>query len=162
MKAQEFLTYAGQQYDTNKKKWKQRLKKLGYTFSEDIYNDSIIKVYDNIDKDKLKIDTDTIEHYWYISFLTNTKREASYSYNTKKDDTIDVYAYLDNVPDEPPSVYQFIADNSMTTQQLHLFLIYNLTDITYKELQELTNVNDIKYKIKMITNKMNAYKQQDS
>jgi hypothetical protein len=162
MKATEFLTYAGQQYETNKKKWRQRIKKLGYTFSEDIYNDSIIKVYDNINKDKLNINEDNIENYWYISFLNNTKREDKYSSHTKKDDTIDVYAYLDTIPDELPSVYTFQKDNSITEQQLHLFLIYNLTDITYKELEQLTNITDIKYKIKKITTKMNAYKQQDS
>lgn len=160
MKAQEFLTFAGQNYDSNRKKWKERLKKIGHTFSEDIYNDSIIKVYDKLNENESLQNIQDIESYWYISFLNNTKREASYSYRTKKDDSIDVYEYLDTIPDESPSVYTFKTDSSITPQQLHLFLIYNLTDITYKELQELTNTTDIKYKIKMITKKINAHKQQ--
>lgn len=159
MKTQEFLTYAGERYETNKRKWKERLKKIGYKFSDDIYNDSIIKVYDKLNENEHLQDIQDMESYWYMSFLNNTKRETTYIRNTKKDDTIDVYAYLDTIPDEPPSVYEFKKDKGLSIQDTHLFLIYNLTDITYKELQELTNTKDIKYKIKMITTKFNANKQ---
>lgn len=154
MKADDFLTYSGQYYDTNKKKWAARLKKLGYQFSEDIYNDTILKVYDYLSKIEKDMD---IEAFWYQAFLTNTKREAKYYYHNR-DDSIDVLKYLDEFPtDDKPLLLEDIQDvlQSMEdNKNFHLFFIYYMTDTTYAELEELTGVKDIRYKIKSIGKKI--------
>lgn len=160
MKADEFLTYSGQHYDSNKKKWKERLKKIGYSFSEDIYNDSIIKVYDKLKQDTNKESKDIdIEAYWYQSFLINTKRNSDYSFIKNKDDTVDVLKYLDEFPADDNvtllSDYKDIFNLYKDNKDFHLFLIYHLTDVTYKELEDLTGIKDVKYKIRSITNKIN-------
>lgn len=153
MLANDFLKYAGEHYNEIKKKWSVRLNKLGLTFSEDIYNDTILKVYDHINKEEYNGD---IESYFYKSFLQNTKRDTKYSYH-KKDDTIDVLQYLDEFPtDDRPILLEDIKEvlKSLTDIELNIFLMYFLTDITFSELQELTGIKDLRYKIQKIIKKL--------
>lgn len=148
-----FLQYAGEHYKELKNKWTTRLKKHNFKFSDDIYNTTIIKVYDHIQKEGYHGD---IEPYFYKSFLQNTKREIEYSYN-KKDDSIDVLKYLDEFPtDDKPILLEDIKEKlqKLTDIEFHIFLIYYLTDFTYSEIEQLTDIKDIRYKIKTIFNKI--------
>lgn len=148
MTADEFLEYAGKHYKDIKKKWASRLKKQGLSFSEDIFQDTILKVYSHIGEYK---GTD-IESYWYKSFLQNTRRDGDYSYH-KRDDTIDVLAYLDNFPNEdPPILLSAIEDKlkSIDIIDRHLLIMYYLTDMTYIEIEELTGLKDVRYRIQKI------------
>lgn len=157
MKADDFLTYSGQYYDTNKKKWAARLKKLGLAFSEDTYQNTILYVYDYLNKHiDNKLDEMLIEGFWYKAFLINTKREKDYAYNSKRDDDLDVLKYLDDFPvDDKPILLEDIEGlKTLTPIELNLFLIYYLTDITYTELEELTEIKDVRYKIKTIIKKI--------
>ena len=134
MTADEFLKYAGEHYKDIKKKWSTRLKKQGLSFSEDIFQDTILKVYSHIEEYK---GTD-IDGYWYKSFLQNTRRDGDYSYH-KRDDTIDVLAYLDNFPNEDkPIMLEDIKEG--------------LKKLT--ELEELTGTKDVRYKLKGILKKV--------
>lgn len=153
MNANEFLNYSGEHYNELKKKWSARLKKLGLKFSEDIFNDTILKVYDHINKEEY---TGDIEGYFYKSFLTNTKRDMEYSYH-KRDDDIDVFDYLKDLPVEDRGIMLCDIEDKIKTlndTDKHIFLIYYLTDTTYKELEELTGIKDIRYKLKTIIKKI--------
>ena len=149
MSGEEFLTYAGHQYLTNKKKWSYRLSKMGLKFSEDIYNDTILKVYNHIQNG---YDGD-IESYWYKSFVLNTKRECEYAYH-KRDDSVDILQYLDNFPtDDKPILLQDIQDilkDHNNKIDFHLMVLYYLTDLTFKEIEDLTEVKDARYKVRGI------------
>ena len=81
--ADDFLKRSGELYDINKNKWKQLLKKQGLKFSEDIYNDSILKTYNAI----IKRETDTTDFlsYWCKCFFINSKRETMYLRNKVMD-----------------------------------------------------------------------------
>lgn len=156
----EFLKFSGEHYNELKKKWSGRLKKEGLSFSEDIYNDSILKVYDILQKHD--IEDRYIEGFWYKSFLTNSKREKEYAYNSKRDDDIDVLEYLDNFPNEDRDILlSDIEDKlkSLTEVEKNILLIYYLTDISIKELEELTEIKDVRYKIKTIIKKIRGTKQ---
>lgn len=151
MKAKEFLKYTEKHYNQNKKKWTARLKKQGLAFSEDIFQDTIWKIYSHIDEY-----SGDIESYWYKAFLTNTKRDGQYHYH-KRDDDVDVYEYLSDVPaDEPPILLEDIEDGfkALTEVEKYLFLIYYLTDISYAQLEELTGIKNLRYKIKQIIKKI--------
>lgn len=156
MTADEFLEYAGKHYKDIKKKWTTRLKKQGLSFSEDIFQDTILKVYSHIEEYK---GTD-IDGYWYKSFLQNTRRDGDYSYH-KRDDTIDVLAYLDNFPNEdPPILLSAIEDKlkSIDIIDRHLLIMYYLTDMSYMEIEELTGLKDVRYRLKKIVDKIRGYK----
>ena len=156
MTADEFLKYSGEHYNDIKKKWKARCKKNNVQYSDDIFQDTILKVYAHIEEYK---GTD-IESYWYKSFLQNTRRDGDYSYH-KRDDTIDVLAYLDNFPnDDPPILLSAIEDKlkSIDIIDRHLLIMYYLTDMTYLEIEELTGLKDVRYRIKKIVDKIRGYK----
>lgn len=154
MKANEFLNYSGTHYNELKKKWAGRLTKMGLKFSEDIFNDSILKVYDHIVNKEY--DGSDIQAYWYQAFLNNTKRDIKYAYH-KKDDDVDVWDYLKDVPaEERGMLLEDIEDKLKALNDIdkHLLLIYYLTDITIKELEDLTNIKDIRYKLKKTIKKI--------
>lgn len=151
MKKQEFLRYVNENYESTKKKWTARLKKQGLAFSDDIFQDTIYKICNHIEEY-----SGDIAAYWYKAFLTNTKRDAQYHYH-KRDDDVDVFEYLSDVPaDEPPILLEDIEDGlkSLEQQELYLFLIYYLTDISYTQLEELTGIKDVRYKLKKIIKKI--------
>ena len=153
MTKEDFLTYAGKNYNSIKKKWSTRLKKQGLSFSEDIFQDTILKVYSHIEEYKGK----DIDGYWYQAFINNIRREKEYAYNSKKDDTIEVLQYLDNFPTEDkPILLKDIEEglNVLTELEKNLLLMYYLTDITYTELEELTGIKDVGYKLKGILKKV--------
>ena len=157
----EFLKYSGEHYNELKKKWSGRLKKEGLVFSDDIYNDTILHIYDYLNKNiGNMLDETSIEGFFYKAFLTNTRREKDYAYNSKRDDDVDVLKYLDDFPtDDKPILLEDIEGlKRLTPIELNLFLIYYLTDITYTELEELTEIKDVRYKIKTIIKKIRETK----
>lgn len=159
MLPENFLKYSGEHYNENRKKWSVRLKKEGLSFSEDIFNDSILKVYDILHKHN--IEDRYIEGFWYKSFLINTKREKEYAFNSKRDDDVDVLQYLDNFPNEDRDMLlSDIEDKlkNLTEVEKNILLIYYLTDISIKDLEELTEIKDIRYKIKGIIKKIRGTK----
>ncbi len=154
MNATEFLNYSGEHYNEVKKKWSTRFKKQGISFDEDIFQDTIIHIYNILEK--REVEDTKIENYWYQSFLINTKRDNKYSRH-KRDDDIDVYVYLDEFPVEDRGILlSDIEDKlkSLNDIEKHLIYIYYLTDITIKELEELTNIKDLRYKIRGIIKKI--------
>lgn len=161
MKPDDFLKYAGEHYEGIKKKWIGRLKKEGLVFSDDIYNDTILHIYYYLNKYiNNKLDEMSIEGFWYQAFLTNTKRDTKYAYNSKRDDNVDILKYLDDfqTDDKPILLEDIVGLKTLTPIELNLFLIYYLTDITYTELEELTNIKGVRYKIKTIIKKIRETK----
>lgn len=77
--ANDFLKKAGENYNNNRNKWKKIIVNKGYEFSEDIYNDSIIKVYDAIIKKE--VENDDYMSYWFTTFIHSTIREHQYKCN---------------------------------------------------------------------------------
>ena len=68
-RAKEFLELSGKLYIQNRDKWKKMLD----DFDEDIYNDTIIKVYESILKGA---DTEgDLNGYWFKSFKNNLNRK---------------------------------------------------------------------------------------
>lgn len=161
MKPDDFLKYVEKHYEGNKKKWIGRLKKEGLVFSDDIYNDTILHIYVYLNKNiGNMLDETSIEGFFYKAFLTNTRREKNYAYNSKRDDNVDILKYLNDFQtDDKPILLEDIEGlKTLTPIELNLFLIYYLTDITYTELEELTNIKDVRYKIKTIIKKIRGTK----
>lgn len=154
MTAEDYLQYSGKVYKTNIKKWGARLKKEGLTFSEDIYNSTIIKVFEYLSTHE--IEDDKIEGFWYKAFLQNTKRDTKYSYH-KKDDSIDVLKYLDEFPaDDKPILLEDIKEGlkGITEIDFHILLMHYILHMTYTEIEELTNLKDIRYRVQKIIKKI--------
>lgn len=146
--ADEFLTISGLIYEDIKKRWRGLAKKKGFTFSDDIFNDSIIKTYDAILRKEAGSD---YMGYWWRTFLNNSKRDGKYAYHNRDDD-VDVFDYLKDVPykeyrDKTDTVIRILEDvkSNFSIRSYYLFLMYYmLPDMTFEELKELTGVSDVK------------------
>lgn len=156
-RAREFLELSGRLYEANKNKWK----KMVDDFDEDVYNDTILKVYDSILKGE-DIEGDLVG-YWYKSFKTNIKRYKDYSYEKNKD-TKDVIEYLKGKEDEENRVnvyYSEISDILLKVKQkfdrktFEIFRMYLLCNVSYERLDELTGL-DSKERISKVRRWLNA------
>ena len=156
-RAREFLELSGRLYEANKNKWK----KMVDGFDEDVYNDTILKVYDSILKGE-DIEGDLVG-YWFKSFKTNIKRYKDYSYEKNKD-TKDVIEYLKGKEDEENRVnvyYSEISDillkvkHKFDRKTFEIFRMYLLCNVSYERLDELTGL-DSKERISKVRRWLNA------
>lgn len=154
-KARQFLELTNGLYIANKKKWGKLVRDMGYTFDEDVYSDTIVKVYDHILNGDCVGD---MEDYWFKSFITNIKREQGYSRNTKRDD-IDVMSYLDKFENDIYSEADrelfvrmlCMVEKSFDIRSYHCFkLYYMLPEMTFEKVNELTGLKDSKARIMKI------------
>lgn len=140
-RANEFLKLSGEQYELNKKKWK---KILG-TFNDDVYNQTILNVYDAILKGKDDCDGDMVA-YWFKSFKNNLKRNKEYIKNKDKEDL----AKADKLVTEEDEInlyYSKIRDifykvsKHFDKKTFEIFRMYMLCNMSYEELDRLTGLD---------------------
>lgn len=164
--ARDFLNKSGELYEINKRKWSKIVKDIGYKFSEDIYNDSILKTYDAIIK--REVDTTDYIGYWFKSFLNNTKRNELYAVNQLVDDDIDVYDYLEDKEDEENKVTLYYSTISSILLKIHnhfdrktseTFRLHLLCNMSYEELDKLTGMKDSKQRISKVKKWLHDNKQ---
>ena len=165
--AQDFLIQSGELYEKNKKKWSKIIKDKGYDFSEDIYNDSIIKTYDAI----LKKETNMAEcvGYWYQTFINNTKRDEKYARNKIVDDE-DVFEILKDKEYEEGKINVYISSISdillsvrrhFDRKTFETFRMYLLCGMSYEQLDNLIGT-DSKLKISKVRKWIHDNKTQDN
>ena len=165
--AQDFLIQSGELYEKNKKKWSKIIKDKGYDFSEDIYNDSIIKTYDAIIKQE--VDTTDYLGYWFKTFFNNTKRDEKYARNQMTDD-VDVFEILKDKEYEDGKINVYISTISdillkvrkqFDRKTFETFRMYLLCGMSYEQLDNLIGT-DSKLKISKVRKWLNDNKIQDN
>ena len=152
-RAKEFLELTSRLYEENKRKWK--------VVDEDIYQDTIIKVYDAILKGE---DTDgDIVGYWYRSYKNNLKREKSYQKNKDKED-ISV-AYNKESEEEEINLYYSNLESILLQirkifdrRTFEVFRMYLLCDMSYEQLNQVTGLCDCKERISRVRKFINGIK----
>lgn len=159
-RAKEFLELSGRLYTTNKEKWK----KMVDGFDEDVYNDTILKVYDSILKGA---DTQgDLNGYWFKSFKNNLNRNKDYSHKKKRDDT-DVIDLLKDKEYEENNVnlyYSTISDillkvkHKFDRKTFEVFRMYLLCDMSYEQLNSITGLCDCKERISKVKKWINEFK----
>jgi hypothetical protein len=159
-RVKEFLELSGRLYTTNKEKWK----KMVDGFDEDVYNDTILKVYDSILKGA---DTQgDLNGYWFKSFKNNLNRNKDYSHKKKRDDT-DVIDLLKDKEYEENNVnlyYSTISDillkvkHKFDRKTFEVFRMYLLCDMSYEQLNSITGLCDCKERISKVKKWINEFK----
>ena len=142
-RANEFLKLSGELYEENKNKWKT----LFPNFNEDVYNDTILKVYDNIIKGE-DIDTD-LKNYWFKSFKNNLNRNKKYNKNICDDDITDIKEiYEKEIEEKDINVYfsaisaiLFKVRDNFSRKTFEIFRMYLLCNMSYEELDRITGVD---------------------
>lgn len=175
-----FLKFANEHYEDYKKKWAKYLYDKQVDFDEDVFSETVLKVYDYINTNGIKDDSDSgLANYWFKSFNTNIKREKQYSRNVNRDKNIDATEELSkemNGEDELKlkirrqvfddwsvvHILRLVEDN-FDQISFHCFRLYFVLDkMTYHKLREITKVKDAKKRVVTIKNwlKDNLTKQQ--
>ena len=149
-RAREFLNLTSKYYEQNRAKWEHLLKSIGLSFDEDVYNDTIIKVYDKLmNEEDIETTEDEVIAYWYQSFVNNIKRDKKYACNSKREDA-DV---IDLLKDKEytigashlyyPTIRMLLEKikSKFSDSDFHLFKMYYLSDCTFEELNDIVGYN---------------------
>ena len=163
--ANEFLKQSGELYENNKRKWRKIIQDKGLEFSEDIYNDSIIKTYDAI----LKREVDTTDYlgYWYKTFLNNTMRDEKYARNKSIEVEVNEIIKKKDEENEVNLYYSIISDillmvrKQFSRKTFEVFRMYLLCGMSYEQLDALTGLTDSKIRISKVRKWLNDNKIQN-
>ena len=168
--AKRFLQFANDNYDDFKKKWRKYLYDRQIEFDEDVFSETVLKVYDYINKHGINDTTESgMANYWFKAFNINIKREKQYSRNLNRDCNIDAYEALDKetngddelqmkirrqVFDDWSVVYILrLVEDNFDNISFHCFRLYYILDkMTYQRLREITKVKDAKKRVVEIKN----------
>lgn len=160
--ARKYLNLANDKYLDYLKKWRTHIQDKGYDWDEDVFSDTIIKVYDNILKNGIKDDSEEgLSNYWFKSFIVNIKREKQYSRNLYRDMNVDASEELDkeyngddelklkikrHIYDDWLSVRLLqIVEQNFTSKEFRCFRLYYIVPkMTYEKLRDLTKIKDCK------------------
>lgn len=165
-----FLKFANDHYEDYKKKWRKYLYDRQIEFDEDVFSETVLKVYDYINTNGIKDDSESgMANYWFKAFNINIKREKQYSRNLNRDKNIDATEELDkefNGDDELQMkirrqvfddwavfyILRLVEDN-FDSISFHCFRLYYVLDkMTYQRLREITKVKDSKKRVVTIKN----------
>lgn len=156
-RAKEFLEMSGRLYTVNKEKW---AKLLG-SIDEDIYNDTILKVYDSILKGA---DTEgDLNGYWFKAYKNNLNRNKDYSHHKNKEE-IDPFDVLKEKEYEENNINLYYSTIStillkvkhqFSRKTFEVFRMYLLCNMSYDKLNELTGLNDCKERITKVRKWLN-------
>ena len=162
IQARKFLDYVNSNYEKFKKKWAKYLNEKNIKFDEDVYSDTILKVYDYIVKNGIQDDSDSgFANYFFKSFQMNAKREQLYSRNANRDLNVDASAELDTRENGDEALKKKLrAETYSDFSVIYLLqrlepncdsitfwcfrLYYIIPKMTYSRLREITNVKDCK------------------
>lgn len=163
--ARRYLTFVNSNYDKYKKKWAKYLYDRKVEFDEDVFSDTILKVYDYISKNGIKDDTDDgFANYWFKAFQMNIRREQLYSRNAYRDANVDASMELDTKENGDEELQKKLRLETYTDfSLLYMFekvekefdvitfwcfrLYYLINKMSYSRLKDITKVKDCKKRV---------------
>lgn len=171
---EKFINYINDHYNELKYKYKAFCQLNGYAWDWDIFQDTILKCHDAIEK-KGKLEDTTpygIESYFFISFKLNVKREGQYARNMKRDlnvtsDNInDVYEewynkthtssrvkLLNDLWTDFSTLYIMNqVETNFPQEDFYLFKLKTLCGMTYKQVQEKTQAKKVRQRVVDVKN----------
>ena len=159
-RAKEFLDISAKYYNEFKAKWTSLLQHVGLCFDDDIYNDTIIRIYDKLmNEEDLEKTEDEIIAYWCKSFINNIKRDKKYSRNKKVED-IDVIELLKDRVCEVEVQHLYyptirylleVIKKEFNDEYFQLFKFYYLTKFSIDDISEVVDYN-VKQRIMKMKN----------
>ena len=164
-----FLDYIGKNYDEIKKRFKSYCYNKHQPWSEDIFQETIIKCHDLIKKNgEIKDKSNQgIENLFFMAFKTNIIRELEYAYVKNRDENItgealkdkyEEYKQYNEISSEDKVLKDAFQDFSVNyilskveenfnTIDFRLFRIKLFYNTTYKKIKELTKIGNSKQRI---------------
>ena len=156
-----FLNWFSKNYDHLKSKYSKFCYNKHYVFDEDIFADLPIKIYDLIQKKGISDATDSgFDNYCFKAFKNNLLNEKRYSRVNKRDcnksdaEINELYENWFNA-NKPSSTEKILKDlwidfsvlyillfveQNFDSEHFYLFKMKTLCNLTFKQLQERTNI----------------------
>ena len=171
--ATEYMDWVSSNYEYLKRKMRAYCLNKKVEFDEDIFSDTILKIFEKIEKNGMQDNTPKgLENYFFMSFKTNLARDKQYSRNTKKDSNIsddieDVYESWYNATHSSPEEkikkdlwndYATLylvneADKNFDEEHSYLFRMKTfLPHMTYSKLTKLTGKRNVRQKVVDVRN----------
>lgn len=165
MHEQLFLEWIGENYEYQKEKLKKWCNHNKYVFDEDIFGDTIVKVYDYIEKHGLRDATPTgVDAYFFISYKNNLKRDRQYSrvknrvelpeinknyeeYYNEHNDSSTIKVLKDLKEDFSVLYLLRLVEANFNSEDVYAFKMKFLYNLTYKELAQRTKVKNSRQKV---------------
>lgn len=165
--AEQFLKWAGGNYEELKRHTVAYCMDQHYTWSEDIFSDTIIKVHDAIER-KGGLDDPSpkgMENYFFLSYRNNSTRERQYARVRKRVEfTSDIAKSFEATPTSDEKVmddlykdftvmYLALAAEDASTrgeldpESFRLWRWKTFTPMTYKRLREVTGAKAVRRKV---------------
>lgn len=171
--ANKYLQWLAENYDEQKAKLKTFCLSSGFTFDEDVFSDTTLKIYDKITKNGMDDPTPNgFDKYLFMSFKINTIRERQYARNAREDDNLNgevdgAYEewYNKNYSTEIEklrkdlwldyaSLYMISkVDENFDEEHSYLFRLKTFVPkMTYKRLRRETNIKNVRQKVVDVRN----------
>lgn len=179
--AKLFINYINDNYQELYNSFLAFCNNKSYKFDPDIFQDTIIKCYNLIDKQGyLKDKTEQgIKNYFFMSFKQNILRESQYARNLKRDNNIinlssanEAYQNSKLTQEEKlkSDLYKDFAtlyllkqvEDNFDAEHFYLFRLKTFTNMTYAKLAEKTGIKGVRQKVVNVKNFLkNNVKQDD-
>lgn len=143
-----FMESISNQFNSIKEDFKCKITRIGLSFNEDIFSDTIIKCNIKL-KDKNCNQKDMISYFWQ-AFKNNTLRELYYSRNKLTDElTIDIKDEIYNLNNiDFDKVSQMIIDKFGC--ELYQLFVLHANGTSYEQLDKMTHIYNLKYRFRCI------------
>lgn len=161
--AKKFLEVVSNNYDDCLKKWRKYQTDKNMEFDDDVFQDTILKIYDKIMRSGIQEDTEQgMLNYFFKSFQRNTRREFQYSRNAYRDKNCDVFSLLEAVDNGDEEI-----ENKRKQEAWSQFVAYNILKIVEENFDDITfrcfriyyMMKEMPYaKLTQVTNVRNAKK----
>ena len=166
-----FINYINNHYQELYNRFQAFCNNKNYKFDEDIFQDTIVKCYNLINRKGLEDISDKgIENYFFMSFKQNLQRESQYARNQKRDDNVvnitGAYSeYLNSLLTQKEKLKSDLYKDFATLYLLsaaeehfdyeHFNLLRQKTfdkNMTYQKLQEKTGLKGVRQKVVDVKN----------
>lgn len=166
-----FINYINNHYQELYNRFQAFCNNKNYKFDEDIFQDTIVKCYNLINRKGLEDISDKgIENYFFMSFKQNLQRESQYARNQKRDDNVvnitGAYSeYLNSLLTQKEKLKSDLYKDFATLYLLsaaeehfdyeHFNLFRQKTfdkTMTYQKLQEKTGLKGVRQKVVDVKN----------
>ena len=140
---QEFLTYVANNFKTIKNKFELQIKRVGLSFDEDIFSDTILKCNEKLKESNIN-DKEMLYYFW-MAFKNNTLREIGYiRNNTTEQIPEDI---IDEYDDEKIDLFDVVTKLIIDEFGEEIYQLFSLhaNGMTYEELYKITKKENLKY-----------------
>lgn len=145
---QEFLTYVANNFKSIKNKFELQIKRVGLSFDEDIFSDTILKCNEKLKESNIN-DKEMLYYFW-MAFKNNTLREIGYLRNNTTDQIPE--DIIDDDDEEKIDLFDVVTKLIIDEFGEEIYQLFSLhaNGMTYEELYKITKQENLKYTFRKV------------